>query len=82
MKITLAEKLVAIRLNGAARQALATCATPLLAEMELLFSWLIRKRVGSADLDAQAAIKKAIEDLADPRVRVESVRQAGFLGLY
>ena len=50
--------------------------------MELLFSWLIRKRVGSADLDAQAAIKKAIKDFADPRVGVESVRQAGLLGLY
>jgi hypothetical protein len=45
MNITLADKPVEIRLSQAARSALAQRPTPLLAEMELLFSCLIRKRV-------------------------------------
>jgi hypothetical protein len=45
MNITLADKPVEIRLSQAASAALAQRATPLLAEMESLFSCLIRKRV-------------------------------------
>lgn len=55
MNITLAEKPVAMRLSGGAQRALAARATPLLADMELLFSCLIRKRVRFAGLGAQAA---------------------------
>ncbi|MDP1904794.1 MAG: hypothetical protein Q8M09_11200 [Pseudomonadota bacterium] len=45
MHITLAEKNLDIRLSPAAEHALAQRQTPLLAEMELLFSCLIRMRV-------------------------------------
>ncbi len=45
MNITLAGRSVTIRLSAAARKSQAERATPLLAEMELLFSCLIRKRV-------------------------------------
>jgi hypothetical protein len=52
MKITLHDKLLEIRLTPAAQKALALRDTPLVAEMELLFSCLHRKRVhfgGSAE---------------------------------
>ena len=45
MNITLADKPLEIRLSRAAELALAQRTTPLLAEMELLFSCLIRKKV-------------------------------------
>jgi len=45
MYITLADKSLEIRLSRAAEFALAQRTTPLLAEMELLFSCLIRKKV-------------------------------------
>lgn len=45
MNITLADKPLEIRLSRAAELALAQRSTPLLAEMELLFSCLIRKKV-------------------------------------
>lgn len=45
MNITLADKPLEIRLSRAAELALAERTTPLLAEMELLFSCLIRKKV-------------------------------------
>lgn len=56
MNVTLSEKPVDIRLSGAARRALAARARPLLAEMELLFSCLIRKRVRFGDLHAEDAV--------------------------
>jgi len=45
MNITLHDKTVEIRLTAAAQKALAQRTTPLVAEMELLFSCLLRKRV-------------------------------------
>ncbi|MDP3586359.1 MAG: hypothetical protein Q8R61_14615 [Thiobacillus sp.] len=45
MHITLHDKALEIRLSAAAQKALARRATPLVAEMELLFSCLLRKRV-------------------------------------
>ncbi|MDR3393932.1 MAG: hypothetical protein P4L70_02920 [Parasulfuritortus sp.] len=56
MNVTLNEKDVDVRLSASARRALASRQTPLLAEMELLFSCLIRKRVHFRDhLDAEHA---------------------------
>ncbi|MHB1083732.1 MAG: hypothetical protein ACYCZA_02685 [Thiobacillus sp.] len=45
MVITLHDKSVEVRLSSAAQNALALRDRPLVAEMELLFSCLIRKRV-------------------------------------
>ena len=45
MNITLHDKSLEIRLTRAAQKALAVRDTPLVAEMELLFSCLLRKRV-------------------------------------
>jgi hypothetical protein len=56
MNITLADKSVAICLSATARRALAERKIPLLAEMELLFSCFIRKRVCFGDLKAEAAV--------------------------
>jgi hypothetical protein len=49
MNITLHEKSLEVRLTAAAQKALARRATPLVAEMELLFSCLLRKRVHFGD---------------------------------
>jgi hypothetical protein len=49
MNVTLNDKEVHIRLSDSAQRALAGRQTPLLAEMELLFSCLIRKRVRFRD---------------------------------
>ncbi|MDA8328044.1 MAG: hypothetical protein M0Z83_03620 [Betaproteobacteria bacterium] len=54
MNITLADKPVEIRLSRAAKTALAQRTTPLLAEMELLFSCLIRKKVRFYEQGAEA----------------------------
>jgi len=45
MNITLHDKSLEIRLTTAAQKALARRDRPLVAEMELLFSCLLRKRV-------------------------------------
>lgn len=45
MNVTLHDKPLEIRLTRAAQKALASRTTPLVAEMELLFSCLLRKRV-------------------------------------
>ena len=45
MNVTLHDKSLEIRLTAAASRALARRTTPLVAEMELLFSCLLRKRV-------------------------------------
>jgi hypothetical protein len=45
MRIILHDKSLEIRLSAAARDALARRTAPLVAEMELLFSCLLRKRV-------------------------------------
>ena len=45
MHITLHDKSLEVRLAAAAQKALARRETPLVAEMELLFSCLLRKRV-------------------------------------
>jgi hypothetical protein len=45
MNITLHDKSLEVRLTSAAQKALAKRTTPLVAEMELLFSCLLRKRV-------------------------------------
>lgn len=49
MNVILNDKEVHIRLSNSAQRALADRQTPLLAEMELLFSCLIRKRVHFRD---------------------------------
>lgn len=49
MNVTLNDKEVQIRLSEAARRALQGREIPLVAEMELLFSCLIRKRVHFRD---------------------------------
>lgn len=49
MNITLHDKSLEVRLTAAAQKALARRATPLVAEMELLFSCLLRKRVYFGD---------------------------------
>lgn len=45
MNITLIGKIVEVRLSHTVQRALAERTTPLQAEMELLFSCLIRKRM-------------------------------------
>lgn len=55
MNITLADKTVEIRLSSRATRALAERESPLLAEMELLFSCLIRKRVRFRELGKETA---------------------------
>ena len=45
MNVTLHDKMLDIRLTAAAQKALAKRDRPLIAEMELLFSCLLRKRV-------------------------------------
>jgi len=45
MNVTLHDKSLEVRITAAARKALALRDTPLVAEMELLFSCLLRKRV-------------------------------------
>mgnify|MGYP001031137776 CR=1 FL=1 len=56
MNVTLADKNLDIRLSPRAQRALATRTTPLLAEMELLFSCLIRKRVRFSEQVAADAV--------------------------
>lgn len=56
MNVILNDKKVHVRLSDSAQRALADRKTPLLAEMELLFSCLIRKRVYFRDhLDPETA---------------------------
>jgi len=57
MNITLHDKMLEVRLTRAAQKALALRDRPLVAEMELLFSCLLRKRVhfGGALDDATPA---------------------------
>ncbi len=64
MNITLHEKSLEIRLTKAAQKALARRERPLVAEMELLFSCLLRKRVyfgesteQSVPVSAQLAVR-------------------------
>lgn len=45
MRVNLHDKMLEVRLSAAAREALAARSRPLVAEMELLFSCLLRKRV-------------------------------------
>ena len=54
MNISLHDKSLEIRLTAAAQQALALRDRPLVAEMELLFSCLLRKRVYFGDEMAQS----------------------------
>jgi hypothetical protein len=54
MHITLHDKSVEVKLSSAAQRALAQRDRPLVAEMELLFSCLLRKRVHFGDEMAQA----------------------------
>lgn len=49
MNVTLYDKPVEIRLTAAAERALSQRVAPLVAEMELLFSCLLRKRVYFGD---------------------------------
>ena len=49
MKVTLHGKILEVRLTAAAQKALALRERPLVAEMELLFSCLLRKRVYFSD---------------------------------
>jgi hypothetical protein len=52
--VTVQYKPVRVSLSAAARRALLARGRPLLAEMELYFSCLIRKRVRFCELDAAA----------------------------
>lgn len=61
--VILSDRNLEIRISPAAERALAARATPLLAEMELLFSCLIRKRVRFSERVADDAIQ-ACEGLA------------------
>lgn len=54
MNITLHDKTLDIRLTHAAQKALALRDRPLVAEMELLFSCLLRKRVHFGDSAEQS----------------------------
>lgn len=54
MNITLHDKTLEIRLSRAAQKALAVRNTPLVAEMELLFSCLLRKRVHFGEATEQS----------------------------
>ena len=54
MHITLHDKALEVRLTAAAQKALALRTTPLVAEMELLFSCLLRKRVYFGESAEQA----------------------------
>lgn len=58
MNIILHHKSLEIRLSRAAQKALAVRETPLVAEMELLFSCLLRKRVYfGEDTDASTPVE-------------------------
>jgi len=59
MEITLHGKTLEVRLSPAAERALAQRTRPLVAEMELLFSCLLRKRVLFGDAPAQATAVNA-----------------------
>ncbi len=54
MHITLHDKSLEVKLSAAAERALARRERPLVAEMELLFSCLLRKRVHFGDAAEQA----------------------------
>ena len=54
MNISLHDKSLEIRLTAAAQKALSQRDRPLVAEMELLFSCLLRKRVYFGDETAQS----------------------------
>jgi hypothetical protein len=54
MNITLHDKSLEVRLTRAAQKALDLRETPLVAEMELLFSCLLRKRVHFGESTEQA----------------------------
>lgn len=56
MNISLANKNLEIRLSPTARHVLAERSSPLQAEMELLFSCLIRKRVHFSEQVAKDAV--------------------------
>ncbi|BCB27386.1 hypothetical protein SKTS_22720 [Sulfurimicrobium lacus] len=72
MNVTLIGKNVEVRLSRTAQRALAERATPLQAEMELLFSCLIRKRVRFSEQVAQDAI--AVSDQLSVRFRPAMTR--------
>ena len=57
MNITYLGKQIEIRMTPAAGRALAQRSVPLLAEMELLFSCLIRKRVLFSERQDQTACR-------------------------
>jgi hypothetical protein len=61
--VTVQRRPVRVRLSTTARRALAARRRPLLAEMELYFSCLIRKRVRFRDLDAAAGTTAVNEHL-------------------
>lgn len=56
MKVILHDKTVEIRLTGAAAKALDRRSAPLVAEMELLFSCLLRKRVHFGERTENATV--------------------------
>ncbi|MFP5381466.1 MAG: hypothetical protein ACLGG4_04310 [Gammaproteobacteria bacterium] len=57
MNVTLHDKSLEVRLTAAAKEALARRTAPLVAEMELLFSCLLRKRVHFGDdIDASTPV--------------------------
>lgn len=61
--MTVQDRPVRVRLSPAARRALAARSRPLLVEMELYFSCLIRKRLRFRDLDAAAGTTPLTERL-------------------
>lgn len=56
MNASILDKRVEIRLSRRAERALAERSSPLMAEMELLFSCLIRKRVRFGETGGQEAV--------------------------
>lgn len=78
--VTLLDRQLEVRISPAAERALAARATPLLAEMELLFSCLIRKRVrfkeGLAD-DATPASDRLCVRFRPVMTRVCAVADVG-----
>ena len=62
LAITLAGRAVQVELSGAARTAMAGRRSPLIVEMELYFSCLIRKRVRFLDAVHPGALCTVVDD--------------------
>ena len=59
MRISLFDKLIEVRLSQRAEKMLATRSDVVLAEMELVFAYMVRKRVTFCELDNRESAEKA-----------------------